>query len=121
MRVGELEQFTWGDVDEARSRWRVSQAVSKTGRARWVSLPPVLFDAVSALLPRDDRVPERRVLHGFEPTAFELRSRARAAPQAYPRSRRTIYATGGSHSSTCGANPGRASASSSVNEPRGDG
>jgi Protein of unknown function (DUF2442)/Phage integrase, N-terminal SAM-like domain len=38
MRVGELEQLIWGDVDETRSRWRVSQAVSKTGRARWVSV-----------------------------------------------------------------------------------
>lgn len=70
MRVGELEQLTWGDVDEARSRWRVSQAVSKTGRARWVSLPPVLFDAVCALLPRDDRVPERRVFQGFGADRF---------------------------------------------------
>ena len=63
--MGELEQLTWGDVDETRSRWRVSQAVAKTGRARWVSVPPVLFEAVSALLPRDDRVPERRVFQGF--------------------------------------------------------
>lgn len=65
MRVGELEQLTWGDIDETRSRWRVSQAVAKTGRARWVSVPPVLFKAVCALLPRDDRVPERRVFQGF--------------------------------------------------------
>ena len=70
MRVGELEQLTWGDVDETRSRWRVSQAVSKTGRARWVSVPPVLFQAVCALLPRDDRVPERRVFQGFGADRF---------------------------------------------------
>lgn len=70
MRVGELEQLTWGDVDEVRSRWRVSQAVAKTGRARWVSVPPVLFDAVCALLPRDDRVPERRVFQGFGADRF---------------------------------------------------
>ena len=37
MRVGELEALTWGDVDETRSRWRVSRAVAKTGRARWIS------------------------------------------------------------------------------------
>jgi integrase len=65
MRVGELEQLTWGDVDEVRLRWRVSQAVAKTGRARWVSVPRALFDAVCDLLPRDDRVPERRVFQGF--------------------------------------------------------
>src|SRR3954447_11623115 len=56
MRVGELEQLTWGDVDEPRGRWRVSQAVSKTGRARWVPVPEPLFEAVLALTPRDDRV-----------------------------------------------------------------
>lgn len=70
MRVGELEQLTWGDIDEARSRWRVSQAVSKTGRARWVSVPTVLFEAVCALLPRDDRAPERRVFQGFGADRF---------------------------------------------------
>jgi integrase len=43
MRVGELEQLTWGDVDEQRAHWRVSAAVSKTGYARWVSVPPDLF------------------------------------------------------------------------------
>lgn len=36
MRIGELEALTWGDVDEPRGRWRVSQTVAKTGRARWV-------------------------------------------------------------------------------------
>jgi integrase len=70
MRVGEVEQLTWGDVDEVRSRWRVSQAVAKSGRARWVSVPPVLFDAVCALLPRDDRVAERRVFQGFGADRF---------------------------------------------------
>lgn len=56
MRVGELEQLTWGDIDESRVRWRVSQAVAKTGRARWVAVPEPLFRAVLDLLPRDDRV-----------------------------------------------------------------
>jgi integrase len=65
MRLGELEQLAWGDVDEPRGRWRVSAAVSKTSRARWVSVPPVLFAAVLGLCPRDDRTPERRVVQGF--------------------------------------------------------
>ena len=65
MRLGELEGLTWGDVDESRSRWRVSQAVSKTGRARWVNVAPVVFDAVMALVPRDDRTPDRPVFQGF--------------------------------------------------------
>jgi integrase len=65
MRLGELEGLTWGDVDEQRGRWRVSQAVSKTSRARWVQVPPVIFEAVTALVAREDRVPERRVFQGF--------------------------------------------------------
>jgi integrase len=70
MRVGELEQLTWGDVDEPRGRWRVSATVSKTSRARWVQMPPVLFEAVTGLLARDDRVPERRVFQGFGADRF---------------------------------------------------
>ncbi len=65
MRLGELELLTWGDLDEPRQRWRISRAASKTGRARWVSVPPLIFDAVCALVPRDDRIPERRVFQGF--------------------------------------------------------
>jgi integrase len=33
--------------------------------ARWVNVPPVLFDAVCELCPRDDRTPQRRVFQGF--------------------------------------------------------
>lgn len=65
MRLGELEQLTWGDVDEPRQRWRVSRAVSKTGRARWVAVPPSLLEAVCELVPRDDRIPDRRIFQGF--------------------------------------------------------
>ncbi len=72
MRVGELEALTWGDVDEARLRWRVSQAVAKTGQARWVAAPEPLFRAVLELVPRDDRTPERRVFQGV--TADRLRT-----------------------------------------------
>ncbi len=65
MRLGELERLTWGDLDEQRQRWRVSRAVSKTGRAGWVGVPPVLFEAVCELVPRHDRVSDRRVFRGF--------------------------------------------------------
>lgn len=68
MRVGELEGLTWGDVDEPRGRWRVAASVSKTGRPRWVTPPPLLFAAVSQLVPRDDRHRDRRV---FEHTTSE--------------------------------------------------
>jgi integrase len=70
MRVGELERLAWGDVDEARGRWRVPAGASKTGRARWVQVPPDLFAAVSELVPRDDRTPERPVFQGFGADRF---------------------------------------------------
>jgi integrase len=59
MRVGELEALTWGDLDEPRGRWRV--ATSKTGRPRWVTPPPLLYERVLALCARDDRHPARGV------------------------------------------------------------
>jgi integrase len=65
MRLGELERMVWGDVDEPRQRWRVSAAVSKTGNARWVNVPEEVFKAVTALVAREDRVPDRRVFQGF--------------------------------------------------------
>jgi integrase len=64
MRVGELERLTWGDVDEQEGRWRVSAAVAKTGKARWIQPPKTLFERVSGLLPRDDRTADRRVFEG---------------------------------------------------------
>jgi integrase len=70
MRVGEFEQLTWGDVDEPRGRWRVSAGVAKTEAARWVTPPPLLFEAAMALVPRDDRAPERRVFQGFGSDKF---------------------------------------------------
>ena len=70
MRIGELERLSWGDVDEPRGRWRVSAAVAKTGRPRWVQVPDVLFKAVCALVARDDRAPERQVFQGFGADRF---------------------------------------------------
>jgi integrase len=65
MRVGEPEALTGGDVDEPRGRWRVS-----AGQPRWVTPPPVLFEAVTALLARDDRTPGRHVFEGFGSDRF---------------------------------------------------
>lgn len=65
MRLGELEQLCWGDVDEQHGRWRVTSAASKTKRARWVNVPPVVFDAVCVLVAREDRTAERHVFQGF--------------------------------------------------------
>jgi hypothetical protein len=65
MRLGELEGLSWGDLDEERLCWRVSEAVSKTRHARWVPVPPELFQAVTRLVAREDRTPERRIFQGF--------------------------------------------------------
>jgi integrase len=70
MRIGELEGLTWGDIDEPRQRWRVSGVVAKTGRARWVPVPDVLFEAVTRLVAREDRAPERPVFQGFSGDRF---------------------------------------------------
>ena len=117
MRVGELEQLTWGDVDEQRTRWRVSRSVLKTGAGRWVnSSAPVLFDALAAdLCPRDDRTLKRRRL--FEGvTGDRLRTAiARACvaagiphpPHGLRHRRISLLHLGGA--------PGRASARASAN------
>jgi integrase len=70
MRIGELEGLTWGDVDEPRQPLRVSGAVAKSKRARWVPGPLMLFEAVTHLLARDDRVPEQLVFQGFRGDRF---------------------------------------------------
>jgi integrase len=65
MRLGELEQLAWGDVDEQRGRWLVTAAVSKTSSARWVPVHQAVFEAVLELVPREDRTAERPVFQGF--------------------------------------------------------
>lgn len=84
MRVGELEQLVWGDVDEPRGRWRVSATSSKTGAARWVNPPTVLFEAVTALVARDDRTPERRLFQGFGADRFRTALTRAATAAAVP-------------------------------------
>ncbi len=115
MRIGELEALTWGDVDEPRQRWRVSGAVAKTGRARWVPVPAELFEAVTRLVPRDDRVPERPVFQGFGGDRFRTAlTRACTAAGVPAFSARTTSATAASRCSTWAGCRGRGSASSSA-------
>jgi integrase len=97
MRVGELEQLTWGDLDEPARRWRVSAAVAKTGRARWVPVPPAILDAVAALMPREDRDLSGRVFAGFGAdklrTAITRACKAAAVPAFSPHDLRHRRAT----------------------------
>lgn len=81
MRLGELEQLRWGDVDEQHGRWRVTSAASKTKQPRWVNVPPAVFDAVCALVAREDRTAERHVFQGFGGDRFRT-AIARACTEA---------------------------------------
>lgn len=51
-----------GDYDEARRRLRLRRQTTKTRKALWIELHPVLADALEATLPpREDRDPEARL------------------------------------------------------------
>jgi integrase len=61
-RVSAIDQTLVGDYDEPRRRVRLRAATTKTRRALWVELHPVLADALEASLgPREDRNPEARL------------------------------------------------------------
>lgn len=70
LRVGELEQVRWGDIDEYDGRWRVSAATAKTRKARWVPVPATVFNVVVALVPREDRDLNAQVFFGFGADRF---------------------------------------------------
>jgi integrase len=44
----------------------------KTGRPRWVTPPPLLFERVFELVPRDDRTPARPVFQGFGSDRYRM-------------------------------------------------
>ena len=81
MRVGELEHLRWGDVDVAGGRWRVARQHEKAGRGRWVNVPPDVFAAVDALVPREDRDLEAPIFKGVEQSALR-REMARSCKAA---------------------------------------
>jgi integrase len=66
MRVGELHQLEWRDVDLAGSRFRVRHGKTATAR-RWVAVPEWLMEEIDATTPLDDHTSERRVFVGFSP------------------------------------------------------
>lgn len=70
MRISELENLTWGDVDELAVRWRVTAASAKTNQARWVPVHATVFDAVRKLVPREDRNLGGQVFAGFGADRF---------------------------------------------------
>lgn len=96
MRVGELSQLEWRDVDVAGSRFRIRRGKTAAAR-RWVAVPSWLTVEIQESCPPDDRTPERRVFPGFTPGgASSLMTRAcRAAgiPHFSPHDLRHRYAS----------------------------
>jgi integrase len=63
MRVGEVCDLEWQDVDLAGSRFRIRHGKTTAAR-RWVPVSADLIAAVDATLPEDDRTATRRVFQG---------------------------------------------------------
>jgi len=63
LRVSEALGLRWGDVDSRNGRLRVSRTRTKqgTGGQRFVQVPAPLMDELEALVPREDRTPDRPV------------------------------------------------------------
>jgi integrase len=64
-RVGSIDGLRVRDYDEANRRVRIPAVISKTRKALWVDLHPVLADAIEqAIGPREDRDPEALIFAG---------------------------------------------------------
>jgi integrase len=96
MRVGELRDLEWRDVDFSESRFRLRRGKTATAR-RWVSVPGRLMDEIIETCPPDDRTPERKVFQGFSPdVAGNVMWRACQAagiPHFHPHDLRHRYAS----------------------------
>lgn len=110
MRLTELELLEWRDVDEQGRRWRIRKETTKTRRARWLPFERfpnpdgvLVFEAVSRLVPREDRDPFGRVFAGFGGDAYrtELGRACKAAavplftPNDLRHRRATLWHLGG--------------------------
>jgi integrase len=63
MRVGEIHDLEWQDVDTVGWRFRIRAGKTPAAR-RWVTVPPEVMERITAETPPDDRVPTRRVFPG---------------------------------------------------------
>jgi len=89
MRISELTELTWGDIDEHAGRWRVRPDTSKTGMPRWIDpVDPDIHAAVCALTPREDRDLADRVFPDLDDarlrTAITRACRATGTPHFSP-------------------------------------
>jgi integrase len=65
-----LRQTARANARSGDSRESSGVLGEKTRQGRWVNVPPVLFEAVLALCPLDDRTAGRRVFQGFGADRF---------------------------------------------------
>ena len=85
VRVAAINLTLVGDYDEARRRVRLRKQTTKTRKALWIDLHPILADALEATLPpREDRDPKARLFAGSGAdalrTAIAKACRAAAIP-----------------------------------------
>jgi integrase len=68
LRISEARLLTFGDVDFAEGRIRISRARTKGGTAgqRWLPVPDKLMDEIDALVPLEDRHATRPVFNFTE-------------------------------------------------------
>ena len=69
MRVHELVDLTYGDLDAAGERFRIAKGKTKAAR-RWVAIPTELLDLILDSVPPDDQAPDRRVFQGINEDAI---------------------------------------------------
>ncbi len=79
VRIGELCELRWEDVDVRTSRFRVRSGKSRAAR-RWIQVPADLMVEVEALVPREDRAGSALVFGGM--TGQDLRQAMGRACQA---------------------------------------
>jgi len=106
MRVGELRDLEWRDVDLTASRFRIRQGKTVTAR-RWVAVPEWVMAEIAATCPPDDRTAERRVFAGFSPDVAKTSWLVRAKRQEFPTTTRMIYGTATRRSSCATGYPSR--------------
>jgi integrase len=96
LRVGELSELEWRDVDVAGSRLRIRNGKTRAAR-RFASVPEWLMELIDSTCPPDDRVPERRVFAGFSKHVARnvmLRAcKAAGIPHYHPHDLRHRYAS----------------------------
>jgi integrase len=96
MRVSELRDLAWGDLDLAHSRFRIRNGKTRASR-RWVAVPEWLMLDLEATCPPDDRTPERRLFPGATRQTIGMAMRKACAnaglPHCHPHDLRHRYAS----------------------------